>query len=687
MLSRYADLEVVFRRRDERSYGLSFRYSSPNDEAIHPARTEPVIALDFDALSGDDPQAYSETLSRAFFTPDVMAEFRTFRDITERSRLSLRVRLSIDLTVPELHGVHWETLRDPDLPADQENAPLFMGEQTVVSRFLSSGDWRPVRLNARAKLRALVVVANPSTSSGYNLSEIDVKEETDRIAEAMAGIEIVPFRTEGAVPLTKLAETLRQGFDILYLVCHGRMQGQEPFLYLDEGPATAGIDLVQAIREMDNRPRMVVLVSCQSAGRCGVALSGLGPRLVEAGIPAVIAMQGNIFVSTASSFMKRFFRELLSDGQIDRAMSLARGEVRKADDYWMPVLFLRLRDGRIWYEPGFGGTSKEEFDNWESICIKVREGRFFPILGPEMGDELFGATQEQADRLSEKYQFPLAAHERSNLAKVTQFISVDKGREHACEALAIDFVKRLGGVDPGELPGRLQGAVEGCRTNPGNVYKLLSAKELSAPIYLNASYETMLLRVLKAEGRNPEPVFGAWRGAEVVQKPQPKSPIPTQESPWVYHIFGVFGKPDSMVLTEDDFFDYLIASSQLKLLLPALVSKLMESSLVFLGFRLDDWRFRVLFRLIVTQQGAAALSGRCHVGVQINPGEQSVADVNRAIKYITKYFQGGNSSNAPSISIYWGSPADFLRQLQKQMIETAGKAGAGVIERDPDDWP
>jgi len=162
MLSRYADLEIVFRRRDERSYGLSFRYSSPNDEAVHPARSEPVIALDFSALSGDDPQAYSDTLSRAFFTPEVKAEFRTFRDITERSGLSLRVRLSIDLTVPELHAVHWETLRDPDLPADQGNAPLFMGEQTVVSRFLSSGDWRPVRLSARAKLRALVVVANPN---------------------------------------------------------------------------------------------------------------------------------------------------------------------------------------------------------------------------------------------------------------------------------------------------------------------------------------------------------------------------------------------------------------------------------------------------------------------------------------------------------------------------------------------
>jgi len=81
------------------------------------------------------------------------------------------------------------------------------------------------------------------------------------------------------------------------------------------------------------------------------------------------------------------------------------------------------------------------------------------------------------------------------------------------------------------------------------------------------------------------------------------------------------------------------------------------------------------------------LSGRCHVGVQVNPGEQSVADVHRAIRYMTKYFQGGNSSNAPSISIYWGSPTDFLRQLQQQMEATAGGARSKTIAKDPDDWP
>jgi hypothetical protein len=687
-MSQYADLEIVFRKRDERSYALSFRYSCPDDEVDHPALLEPVITLDKLDLRGDDAGAYSDALSAAFFTPEVRTEFGRFRDITQQKSCILRVRLSIDASAPELHAVRWETLRDPFLPADQKGAHLFTGEQIIVSRFLTSGDWRPVRLHPKAGLRALVAVANPKSSSGYGLEPIDVAAELAMVRQAITGISVTALAPGGAVSLNELAALLREGFDILYLVCHGRLMDREPYLYLSEGRPDQGLDLVQMIRELDKRPRMVVLASCQSAGKGGVGLAGLGPRLAEAGVPAVIAMQGNIFVTTAAVFMKRFFTELLVDGQIDRAMSVARGEVRKAADFWMPVLFLRLRNGRIWYEPGFGGSSTEQFDNWESLCIKAREGRFFPILGPELGEELFGSTQEQATRLADKYKFPLASHERSNLAKVSQFISVDKGREHACEALAVDLVQRLGGgAAPAELPALLQSSVDQCRTASAGVYKLLSASELPAPIYLNASYETMVLRVLKAEGKSPEPVFGAWRGADVAQKPQPRTTTPTPESPWVYHIFGVFGKPDTMVLTEDDFFDYLIASSRLNLLLPALLSKLMESSLVFLGFRLDDWRFRVLLRMIVTQQGAAALSGRSHVGVQVNPGEQSVADVNRTIRYITKYFQGTHGGNVPSISIYWGSPADFLQQLQQKLTATAGQAGRRVILRDPDDWP
>ena len=69
-------------------------------------------------------------------------------------------------------------------------------------------------------------------------------------------------------------------------------------------------------------------------------LAALGPRLAQAGIPAVIAMQGNVTMRTVGTFMPVFFRELQVDGRIDRAVAVARGAVRDWDDWWMPVLFI-----------------------------------------------------------------------------------------------------------------------------------------------------------------------------------------------------------------------------------------------------------------------------------------------------------------------------------------------------------
>jgi CHAT domain-containing protein len=123
----------------------------------------------------------------------------------------------------------------------------------------------------------------------------------------------------------------------------------EPHLWLeDEGgkvDVVAGEELVTRIREMRQRPRLVVLASCQSAGQGDSetrsddrgALAALGPRLAEAGIPAVLAMQGNVTMQTVAEFMPVFFRELQRDGQIDRAVSVARGAVRERPDWWVPV--------------------------------------------------------------------------------------------------------------------------------------------------------------------------------------------------------------------------------------------------------------------------------------------------------------------------------------------------------------
>ena len=313
------------------------------------------------------------------------------------------------------------------------------GEQILFSRYLSSGDWRPVKLRPKGELRALVAVANPSDLAKYKLATVDVAGELER---ARAGLGDIPVTTlsadpqAGPVTLNNLAARLRDGFDILYLVCHGALVRGEPRIWLEDDAGAAavvsGTELVQRLQELAERPRLIVLASCQSAGAGedapgadGTALAALGPRLAEAGIPAVLAMQGQVTMRTVAQFMPVFFRELQRDGQIDRAMAVARGAIRTRDDAWMPVLIMRLKSGRIWYVPGFG-DDRQAFEKWPALLRSIRRGQCTPIIGSNLGAALLGTSNEIAQRWAETYHFPMAPHQREDLPQVAQYLAVNQ---------------------------------------------------------------------------------------------------------------------------------------------------------------------------------------------------------------------------------------------------------------------
>ncbi len=356
-MTQYADLEIGLHRHATGSYTVETRFSLPGDDSDHFESAE--AHFDFARLRGLalDPRAYGQELSAGLFaSPKTQVALARALEAAQQQvpPLGLRIRLLIGLTALELHGLYWETLALP-----QGAAPLSTSENILFSRYLSSHDWRPVRLRPKSDLRALVVVANPANLAGYGLAPVDVPGET---ARAVAGLGPIPAALLPAqdqrASLAALVDALRESEpDILYLVCHGALVNDEPWLLLEDEQGQAqrvsGSDLVSRLQDLPDRPRLVVLLSCQSAapGK-GDVLAALGPRLAEAGIPAVLAMQGNISMETAAGFMPAFFRELRRDGQIDRALAAARGEVRQRPDFWLPVLFSRLKSGQIWYEIG-----------------------------------------------------------------------------------------------------------------------------------------------------------------------------------------------------------------------------------------------------------------------------------------------------------------------------------------------
>jgi hypothetical protein len=75
------------------------------------------------------------------------------------------------------------------------------------------------------------------------------------------------------------------------------------------------------------------------------------------------------------------------------------------------------------------------------------------------------------------------------------------------------------------------------------------------------------------------------------------------------------------VLTEDDYLDFLVNISRQQDLLPPRIQEVLTgASLLFIGYRLADWDFRVLFRGLVTSiEGTLQ---RISVSIWLPPGAQ-----------------------------------------------------------------
>ncbi len=339
------------------------------------------VNLDLEALraQASDAEAYGRLLTAALFSdPNFRSDFSEAR--TAALDGVLRLRLCVDKSAPELHFVRWELLRDPD---DDDNGFISMHENIRFSRYLRRG--RPGKARgelpeARQNLRALAAAANPlDLKDKYNLAQLDVPGEQNRARSGLVGIKaitVLPADQNERCTLNTLIDRVR-GVDILYLACHGRLVGDTPWLLLEDTEGNvarvSGKKLVEGIGGLEEKPRLVILASCESASSAtGEALAALGPRLVlTAGVPAVVAMQGPVAIATVEAFMPVFFRELMKDGDIDRAMAFARRAAGDALDWWSPVLYMNLFRGQLWQPPGTT-PSTLTVDDWVKPRILER---------------------------------------------------------------------------------------------------------------------------------------------------------------------------------------------------------------------------------------------------------------------------------------------------------------------------
>lgn len=704
------DVKITLRSDDD-GYSVELSSTQPDSDAEIAVETPGAARLNLQALQLEsDPQALGAALSKALFeTPEILAAFTAARSVADstpdgdRTGVPLRLRLQIDPGAAELHALRWETLRDP-----AGDAPLILGERVRFSRFLASADWRKVQRLPRSELRALVAVAAPTGLATFGLAELDVAAEVQRARVALGDIPVAALAERGRVTLNGLVAALRDGlgeqrdFAVLYLVAHGALVASEetgepePWLFLEgedgQVARVRGADLAEQIGELAAPPRLVVLASCQSAGtgeqaEDGAPLTALGPRLARAGVPAVIAMQGKVSLSTAAAFTRAFFEQLRKDGQIDRAVAVARGTVRDAPDAWMPVLFMRLRSGQLWYEPGF--TVDKPLEKWDAVLSRAYNGKCTPILGDQLSAGVYDSPREIAQRWATRHAFPLAPHQKGELAYVAQYLSIKKDplfpRDQYLDAVRRSLISRykadlpppLASIRPPLPPlENLLAKVAEIRRAKGALDSYAALAALPCAIYVTVATDNLLEESLKAAGKSPRTELCRWNEdliAEVPSAFDDKSYTPDAWNPLVFHLFGSVTRPRSLVITEDDYFDFLIGVTRNNDMVPPAVREaLVDAVLLFVGFRLEDWSFRVLFRSLMSAGGGVRRNLYTSVAGQVLPEETQFLAPQAAANYLEEYFDDSK------ITIFWGSVEDFAGELSRRWEEYCQKQEEGL---------
>lgn len=283
-------------------------------------------------------------------------------------------------------------------------------------------------------------------------------------------------------------------------------------------------------------------------------------------------------------------------------------------------------------------------DKWKLLVKHIRRGKCTPFIGAGACCTLPKGSELALDWAREN-DYPL--EDKKDLQRVSQFIAITQD----AASLKDDLVEILRSKPYPDF------AAE------NEPHALLADLEL--PVYITTNYDDFMLQALRKRERKVRVDFARW--ANEVNRVRIKSVLfdeeyePTAQEPVVFHLHGNCEHPASMVLTEEDYVDYLINLSKNADMLPPIINEsLASSSLMFIGYSLNDWTLRFILRGLMSTM--TTKNRYRSIAVQLEPTAKSDQEQLAACEYLDKYFDAHFNLE---IDVYWGKAEDFVVELRK----------------------
>lgn len=228
---------------------------------------------------------------------------------------------------------------------------------------------------------------------------------------------------------------------------------------------------------------------------------------------------------------------------------------------------------------------------WDSLVSGLQTGQCVLVLGPDVpaGPPDGAGGEPAAESVRDLFC--------TTLAQQLEEEGQDVG-ERVLFAVAQQF-EDFGGFPSNTLRNIAAGFFREPGRGPGAQHRALAGLPFST--VLTTCHDDLFeqaCRDLEADPKEPVSRHYHFRGEQRDIAELPLSADPAK--PVVYHLFGTFERPDSLVLTENDLLDFVIRVISARPGLPdSLRSALRNKTFLFVGFGIRHWYIRVLLKLLV----------------------------------------------------------------------------------------
>lgn len=284
------------------------------------------------------------------------------------------VRLRLLIRDPKLSQLPWEYsyLQFNSGEKDRRHF-LVLNPQISMVRYESLSQAQPSLAKERENPEELQLVAVTANVESDKYAELDLEREQKVITDALSDFKVEgvtlkwkPFIENATI--NDLNKALLSGADLFHFAGHGGFQEKDVDLVSGEVIGAGCLVLIEdketkAPQFLDASElgkalkaagvRVAMLGACDTGRRDGIsAWTGVAPALIEAGIPAVVAMQYEVVDEHALAFSQMFYSSLALGLTIDQAVAAGRlAMLGKSDEkgleWGVPVLYMQSSDGVI----------------------------------------------------------------------------------------------------------------------------------------------------------------------------------------------------------------------------------------------------------------------------------------------------------------------------------------------------